>query len=83
MTDFYGNILEPKPLIEFELVDQNNERYNLSDIDAEVIMVGFAHFLRRRMRWLNCFNETSIRFALISRAGRSFIALDNHRPMAR
>ncbi|HII32325.1 MAG TPA: hypothetical protein HA358_03365, partial [Candidatus Poseidoniaceae archaeon] len=33
VTDFYGNTLEPKPLIEFELVDQNNERYNLSDID--------------------------------------------------
>ena len=43
MADFYGNTLEPKPLIEFELVDQNNERYNLSDIDAEVIMVGFIH----------------------------------------
>ena len=43
VTDFYGNTLEPKPLIEFELVDQNNERYNLSDIDAEVIMVGFIH----------------------------------------
>ena len=43
VTDFYGNTLEPNPLIEFELVDQNNERYNLSDIDAEVIMVGFIH----------------------------------------
>ena len=43
LADFYGNTLEPKPLIEFELVDQNNERYNLSDIDAEVIMVGFIH----------------------------------------
>lgn len=43
VTDFYGNTLEPKSLFEFELVDQNNERYNLSEIESEVIMVGFIH----------------------------------------
>ena len=43
VTDFYGKTLEPKPLIEFELVDQNNEQFNLTNMDAEVIMVGFIH----------------------------------------
>ncbi len=43
VTDYYGDTLEPKSLDEFELVDENNERLNLSDIDAEVIMVGFIH----------------------------------------
>lgn len=42
-TDFYGRTLEPKPLIEFELYDQNNNPFNLSDIDSDVIMVGFIH----------------------------------------
>ena len=43
VTDYYGNTLEPKPLIEFELVNQNNEQFNLTNMDAEVIMVGFIH----------------------------------------
>tara|TARA_S200000501_G_scaffold219630_1_gene206094 strand:+ start:674 stop:1294 length:621 start_codon:yes stop_codon:yes gene_type:complete len=42
-TDYYGNTLEPNSLNEFELVDENNEQFNLTNIDAEVIMVGFIH----------------------------------------
>lgn len=42
-TDFYGNTLEPKPVSPFELFDDNGDKFNLSMIDSDVIMVGFIH----------------------------------------
>ena len=42
-TGFYGNTLEPKPVSPFELVDENGDKFNLSMIDSDVIMVGFIH----------------------------------------
>ncbi len=41
--DFYGNTLDPKPVTPFELFDENGEKFNLSMIDSDVIMVGFIH----------------------------------------
>ena len=48
-TGFYGNTLEPKPVSPFELVDENRDKFNLSMIDSDVIMVGFIH--------TSCLNE--------------------------
>ena len=42
-TDFYGNTLDPKPVSPFELFDDNGDKFNLSMIDSDVIMVGFIH----------------------------------------
>jgi len=42
-TDFYGNTLEPKQVSPFELFDDNGDKFNLSMIDSDVIMVGFIH----------------------------------------
>lgn len=42
-TDFYGNTLEPKPVSPFELFDDNGDKFNLSMVDSDVIMVGFIH----------------------------------------
>ena len=42
-TDFYGNTLEPKQVSSFELFDDNGDKFNLSMIDSDVIMVGFIH----------------------------------------
>ena len=42
-TDFYGNTLNPKPVSPFELFDDNGDKFNLSMIDSDVIMVGFIH----------------------------------------
>ena len=42
-TGFYGNTLEPKPVSPFELFDENGDKFNLSMIDSDVIMVGFIH----------------------------------------
>ena len=42
-TGFYGNTLEPKQVSPFELFDDNGDKFNLSMIDADVIMVGFIH----------------------------------------
>jgi cytochrome oxidase Cu insertion factor (SCO1/SenC/PrrC family) len=42
-TDFYGKTMEVKPVATFELFDDNGDRFNLSMIDSDVIMVGFIH----------------------------------------
>jgi cytochrome oxidase Cu insertion factor (SCO1/SenC/PrrC family) len=42
-TDFYGKTMEVKPVTTFELFDDNGDRFNLSMIDSDVIMVGFIH----------------------------------------
>ncbi len=42
-TDFYGKTMEVKPVATFELFDDNGDRFNLSMIDTDVIMVGFIH----------------------------------------
>ena len=42
-TDFYGKTMEVKPVTSFELFDDNGDRFNLSMIDSDVIMVGFIH----------------------------------------
>ena len=42
-TDFYGITMEVKPVATFELFDDNGDRFNLSMIDSDVIMVGFIH----------------------------------------
>ena len=42
-TDFYGRSLNPNGPIEFELYDQNDNQFNISDIDTNLIMVGFIH----------------------------------------
>ena len=42
-TGFYGNTLEPKQVSPFELFDDNGDKFNLSMIDSDVIMVGFIH----------------------------------------
>ena len=42
-TDFYGNTLEPKQVSPFELFDDNGDKFNLSMIDSDVILVGFIH----------------------------------------
>ena len=48
-TDFYGKTMEVKPVATFELFDDNGDRFNLSMIDSDVIMVGFIH--------TSCLNE--------------------------
>ena len=42
-TDFYGKTMEVKQVATFELFDDNGDRFNLSMIDSDVIMVGFIH----------------------------------------
>ena len=42
-TDFYCKTMEVKPVATFELFDDNGDRFNLSMIDSDVIMVGFIH----------------------------------------
>lgn len=42
-TNFYGKTIDPKPVDSFELFDDNGDRFNLSMIDSDVIMVGFIH----------------------------------------
>jgi cytochrome oxidase Cu insertion factor (SCO1/SenC/PrrC family) len=42
-TDFYGKTMEPKAVATFELFDDNGDKFNLSMIDSDVIMVGFIH----------------------------------------
>ncbi|MBT5281563.1 MAG: hypothetical protein HOL79_04045 [Euryarchaeota archaeon] len=42
-TDFYGKTMEVKPVATFELFDDNGDRFDLSMIDSDVIMVGFIH----------------------------------------
>ena len=42
-TGFYGNTLEPKQVSPFELFDDNGDKFNLSMIDSDVILVGFIH----------------------------------------
>jgi cytochrome oxidase Cu insertion factor (SCO1/SenC/PrrC family) len=42
-TDFYGKTMEVKPVATFELFDDNGDRFNLSMIDSDIIMVGFIH----------------------------------------
>ena len=42
-TDFYGNTMEPRSVATFELFDDLGDRFNLSMVDSDVIMVGFIH----------------------------------------
>jgi len=42
-TNFYGKTIDPKPVDSFELFDDNGDKFNLSMIDSDVIMVGFIH----------------------------------------
>lgn len=42
-TNFYGKAIDPRPVISFELFDDNGDKFNLSMIDSDVIMVGFIH----------------------------------------
>jgi len=42
-TNFYGKTIDPKPVEPFELFDDNGDKFNLSMIDSDVIMVGFIH----------------------------------------
>ena len=42
-TNFYGKTIDSKPVDSFELFDDNGDRFNLSMIDSDVIMVGFIH----------------------------------------
>ena len=42
-TNFYGKTVGPKPVDSFELFDDNGDKFNLSMIDSDVIMVGFIH----------------------------------------
>ena len=42
-TGFYGKTMDSKPVGTFELFDDNGDRFNLSMIDSDVIMVGFVH----------------------------------------
>jgi len=42
-TNFYGKTIDPRPVESFELFDDNGEKFNLSMIDSNVIMVGFIH----------------------------------------
>jgi cytochrome oxidase Cu insertion factor (SCO1/SenC/PrrC family) len=42
-TNFYGKTIDPRPVESFELFDDNGDKFNLSMIDSDVIMVGFIH----------------------------------------
>ena len=42
-TNFYGKTINPRPVESFELFDDNGDKFNLSMIDSDVIMVGFIH----------------------------------------
>ena len=42
-TGFYGKTMEPKSVATFELFDDSGDRFNLSMVDSDVIMVGFIH----------------------------------------
>ncbi|MCH1443766.1 MAG: SCO family protein [Candidatus Poseidoniaceae archaeon] len=42
-TDFYGKTMNPKSIGTFELLDDKGDRFNLSMVDSDVIMVGFIH----------------------------------------
>ena len=42
-TNFYGKTIDPRPVESFELFDDNGDKFNLSMIDSNVIMVGFIH----------------------------------------
>ena len=42
-TNFYGKTMDPKTVDSFELFDDNGDKFNLSMIDSDVIMVGFIH----------------------------------------
>jgi len=42
-TNFYGKTIDPGPVESFELFDDNGDKFNLSMIDSDVIMVGFIH----------------------------------------
>ena len=42
-TNFYGKTIDPKTVDSFELFDDNGDKFNLSMIDSDVIMVGFIH----------------------------------------
>ena len=42
-TNFYGKTIDPRPVESFELFDDNGDKFHLSMIDSDVIMVGFIH----------------------------------------
>ena len=42
-TNFYGKTIDSRPVESFELFDDNGDKFNLSMIDSDVIMVGFIH----------------------------------------